>query len=91
MSKGFTLDIQVLDLEKSVAIVKYVASQRERWGKHYTADDIGTEKLLDALVILGDALEAKEEVKSEEVTKLKRQLAAATAREARAKKAKSGD
>lgn len=91
MSKGFNVNIENLDLEKSIAVVKYVGEQRARWGKHYTGDDIGTEKLMDALVILGQALDDKDTGSAELLLKTKRQLTAALAREAKLKKRENTD
>lgn len=83
---------EVQSLEEARTVVAHVVEMRTRWGKQYSAEDIGYGRMMDALVWL--AREDSERISGQddkvlelrnEITKLKRQLAAANAREARAK------
>ena len=72
--------------EEAEDLVKHVVRERERWGKHYTGDDIGVDKILDCLIFMSTAETAEVKELRETVTRLNRQGAAYKAREARYKK-----
>lgn len=72
--------------EEAEDLVKHVVRERERWGKHYTGDDIGIDKILDCLIFMSTAETAEVRELRETVTRLNRQGAAYKAREARYKK-----
>ncbi len=90
-----------MELDKARQIVQHVVEHKLRWGKHYTADDIGVPVLLEALSVLAqadneritgqdEALEAKDkEIHDAEVLH-NRQLGAAKARETKLKKQLEG-
>lgn len=73
--------------ERARKIFAHVAEQRLRWGKHYHGDDEGIHNILDAMVVIaheGNKVDADTQA---EITKLRRQLAAANARDAKRGKA----
>ena len=72
--------------EQAADLVAHVVRERERWGKHYTGDDIGIDTILDCLIFM--AQEGTEDVREmrDTITRLNRQAAAYNAREARYKK-----
>lgn len=72
--------------ERAADIVSHVVSQRLRWGKQYDGSDILRADLLEALVIIAQSENAVEAELREELTRVRRQLAAANAREAKLKK-----
>lgn len=79
-----------MTLEQAHALVTDVVKHRKRWGK-YAAAPYTQSQLYDALVLLHDAgLIVQEAPSAEEITKLRRQLAACQNRE-KAKKAKDGE
>lgn len=79
-----------MTLEQAHALVTDVVKHRKRWGK-YAAAPYTQSQLYDALVLLHDAgLIVAEATPAEEVTKLRRQLAACQNRE-QARKKKEGD
>lgn len=86
-----------MNIEEARKIVSHVVSERLRWNKHYTADDVGLDQLLQALIAIAHVLDDQQVQANEEadgriaelkaeLTKVNRQLAAAKAREAKAKK-----
>lgn len=77
--------------EKAADIVSHVVANRLRWGKQYDGSDILRSDLLDALVVIAQNGNNAEGELREELTRLRRQLAAANAREAKLKKAAGGD
>lgn len=72
-------------IETALRIAKDAAAARKRWGKQaslpYTHD-----QLLDAILVLDSAGRFDADESAEELTRTKRQLAAALAREAARKK-----
>lgn len=79
-----------MTLEQAHALVTDVVKHRKRWGK-YAAAPYTQSQLYDALVLLHDAgLIVQEATPAEEVTKLRRQLAACQNRE-KARKVKDGN
>lgn len=73
--------------ERAADIVSHVVSNRLRWGKQYDGSDILRSDLLDALVEIAYGQNSEAAELREELTKVRRQLAAANAREAKLKKA----
>lgn len=70
-----------MTLPQAHALVVDVVAHRKRWGKH-AAPPYTQSQLYDALVLLHDAgLIVQEATPAEEVTKLRRQLAACMNRE----------
>ena len=67
-------------------IVAHVAAERVRWGKNYTAKDVGIVKVLDALTVLaqGNADDFAEGDLRKSLATANRQAGAAKAREAKA-------
>ena len=80
------LNRKEMTFERAEDIVAHVARERERWGKHYTGDDIGLAEILDALIYIFNHESQREKELKDSQTLLNRQLAAANAREARMKK-----
>lgn len=79
-----------MTIEQAIALVVDVVAHRKRWGKYANAPYTQSQ-LYDALVLLHDAgLIAKDATPAEEVTKLRRQLAACQNRE-KARKGKAPD
>ena len=72
--------------DRAADLVAHVVRERERWGKHYTGDDVGIDTILDCLIFM--AQNGTEDVRDlrESITLLNRQLGAAKAREARLRK-----
>lgn len=67
--------------EQAADLVAHVVRERERWGKHYTGDDIGIDIILDCLIFMSqegteDVRELRESIKQKNL-----QLGAAQARE----------
>lgn len=73
-----------MNLQEAQDILAQVGEGRARWGKHYFADDIGMEKVLDALQVLN---EKGAKVQGKELAKANRQAAAYKAQAAKAQKA----
>lgn len=73
--------------EEAQDIVSHVAAERLRWGKNYKGSDVGTFKILDALVALarGDTNDYAEGDLKKSLATANRQLGAAKAREAKSK------
>lgn len=71
-----------MKLDKAKAIVLEIAGARRKWGKQANPP-YSIHQIMDALVLLSDEIrEPKQEgLSPEEVTKLRRQLAACTNRE----------
>lgn len=80
------LNFKAMDAETAQNLVLHIVREKERWGKHYDASDIGLESLLQALVFMSK--EGSQETKDlrEAVKLLNRQLAASNARETKLKK-----
>jgi polyhydroxyalkanoate synthesis regulator phasin len=74
-----------MSLEQARALVSDVVLHRKRWGK-YAAAPYTQAQLYDSLVLLHDAGIITGEATPEEVTKLRRQLAACQNRELARKK-----
>lgn len=63
----------------------YIVSQKLRWGKQYTADDVGLAKLLDCLIVLAYAENGEAAELRKSLATANRARGAAEAREARQK------
>jgi 50S ribosomal subunit-associated GTPase HflX len=79
-----------MDVTKAQKIVSRAISGRARWGKLYFCEN-NMEEVLDALIVLDDAMvlavnHQDNLVEKEDLTKARRQVTAAKAREARQKK-----
>lgn len=77
----------MMDLIKAKEMVRDIAENRKRWGKMYDTSCYDVNDLMDALTVLSNHLDvvSKDLVPKSELTKANRQLAAAVAREAKAK------
>lgn len=73
------MKLEIKDLDKSVALVKEIVAARQRWGKQASVP-YTKEQLYDALVVL-DSHGRFDGPSDEDVTKLRRQLAACQNRE----------
>jgi hypothetical protein len=79
-------EYEQMTLEQARAIVAEATEMRLRWGKMFSAKDIGEARLLDALVVFAKH-EGKHDVElKEQLTKANRQLGAALAREKKYRK-----
>lgn len=79
-----------MDVQKAQKIVSKAVEGRKRWGRMY-ASDLTVEELFDALLVLDEALvlavtNQDNLVEKEDLTKARRQVTAANAREQRQKK-----
>ena len=81
--------MKAMSLEKATNIVKEVVAGRKRLGKQFVPRQI-MDDVLDALVVVHDNANLDAPSK-EEITKLRRQLAAALNRERARKKAAGAD
>jgi len=67
-----------MTLEEAEAIIKEAAEMREKWGKHFTGQEMGVENILDALLIVHKEYS---EASKEALAKANRQLGMSKARE----------
>lgn len=79
-----------MDVQKAQKIVSRAISGRARWGKLFFCEN-NMEEVLDALIVLDEAMvlavnHQDNLVEKEDLTKARRQVTAAKAREARQKK-----
>lgn len=70
-----------MTLEQAQDILAHIVSQRVRWGVQYDGGEIGLDKMMDAIVMLGQHENNELAELKEALTKANRQLAAANARE----------
>jgi len=77
------LKANVYTQEQAEDMLAHIVAQRARWGKHYTGDDIGLHRLMDVLVALAQGESNRMAAVQEEMTLLRKQLAASGARETR--------
>lgn len=75
-----------MTLEQAQDILHHIVVQRERWGKQYDGGEIGLDKMMEAIVAIGQAENNELAVLREALTKANRQLAAANARKVKADK-----
>ena len=80
------LNYAAMTADRAADIVSHIVREKERWGKHYDASDVGLEAMMQALVFM--AKEGSEETQNlrESVKLLNRQLAASNARETKLKR-----
>ena len=73
--------MEVMDIEDARKLCAHVVEMKLRWGKQYTADDVGYDNVLRALVAIAQVDNERISGQDEIRTKLNRQLGAAKSRE----------
>lgn len=75
-----------MTLDQAQDILHHIVVQRERWGKQYDGGEIGLDKMMEAIVVIGQADNNELTELRASLTKANRQLAAANARQVKADK-----